>query len=68
VKLWNKEGKILKECEVVVSVMMKKKNEESRKILLMLRTNVIYIELYGLGRVERVLKTLTYTQPVISIY
>jgi hypothetical protein len=45
-----------------------KKNEESRKILLMLRTNVIYIELYGLGRVERVLKTLTYTQPVISIY
>jgi hypothetical protein len=25
VKLWNKEGKILKECEVVVSVMMKKK-------------------------------------------
>lgn len=67
-KLWNKEGKILKECEVVVSVMMKKKNEESRKILLMLRTNVIYIELYGLGRVEPVLKTLTYTQPVISIY
>jgi hypothetical protein len=55
----------------IVSVNMKEKKikrEKEKKILFIQRTWVTFIELYKLGWVERVLKILTHTWPVISIY
>jgi hypothetical protein len=46
-----KNGKRLRECEVVVCVKRdKKKIKREKRILFVLRTRVIYIELYKLNK------------------